>query len=144
MAHVRKQRTHKEFAFFMRDLAASYPRASKIKVVLDNLNTHSYTAFYKVFDAETASNLRKKIDFVFTPKSSSWLNMIEIEFSALSRQCLDRRIPCMKELEREVLTYLKERMEQKVTINWQFTQQDARRVLNRYYVKVNEENLKYK
>jgi len=91
-------------------LAKSYPQAVKVKVVLDNLNTHGYSAFYEEFDAETAAWLTDKIDFIFTPKSASWLNMIEIEFSALSRQCLKRRISCIKKLESEVLHFFKERI----------------------------------
>lgn len=144
LAHVKEQRTKKEFALFMFALAKSYPEAIKIKVVLDNLNTHGHSAFYEEFDAETAAWLTDKIDFVFTPKSASWLNMIEIEFSALSRQCLNRRIPCMKELESEVLHFFKERTQKGVKINWQFTQEDARKKLNRRYSEVNAVNKKYK
>ncbi len=144
LAHVKEQRTKKEFALFMFALAKSYPEAVKIKVVLDNLNTHGYSAFYEEFDAETAARLTDKIDFIFTPKSASWLNMIEIEFSALSRQCLNRRIPCMEKLESEVLHFFKERTRKGVKINWQFTQQDARIKLNRRYSEVNPVNEKYK
>ena len=144
LAHVREQRTKKEFALFMFDLAESYPEAIKIKVVLDNLNTHGYSAFYEEFDAEIAAKLTEKIEFIFTPKSSSWLNMIEIEFSALSRQCLNRRISCFKKLESEVLSFFKERSQKGIKINWQFTQEDARKKLNRRYSEVNFENQKYK
>lgn len=144
LAHVRKKRTKKEFALFMMALAVAFPQAIKIKVVLDNLNTHGYSAFYEQFDAATAAWLTDKIEFIFTPKSASWLNMIEIEFSALSRQCLDRRIPCMKKLESEVLTFFKERSQKGIKINWQFTQEQAREKLNRRYSEVNSANLKYK
>ena len=140
-AHVRKQRKKKQFALFMKALCE---KAKKITIVLDNLNTHGYSAFYQEFDAELASKLTEKIDFVFTPKSASWLNMIEIEFSALSRQCLNRRIPCMKKLESEVLTFFKERSQKGVKINWQFTQEQARVKLNRRYREVNNSNSKYK
>ena len=128
----------------MQALVKYYPEAVKIKVVLDNLNTHGYASFYEVFDAETAAQLTHKIEFIFTPKSASWLNMIEIEFSALARQCLNRRIPCMKKLESEVLTFFKERSQKGVKINWQFTQEQAREKLNRRYAEVNSVNLKYK
>lgn len=143
IAHIRKQRTKKEFAEFMKELVEEYPNAKRIKVVLDNLNTHDSSAFYENFDAQTASELTEKIDFIFTPKNSSWLNMIEIEFSALSRQCLNRRIPCMKELETEVLNYFIQRTQKGIKINWQFTQQQAREKLNKQYSAVNEENKKY-
>ena len=132
-AHVRKQRKKKQFALFMKELVEQYPKAEQIRVVLDNLNTHDYSAFYEEFDAQTASELTKKLDFVFTPKSASWLNMIEIEFSALSRQCLNRRIPCIKQLETQVLTYFKERTQMGIKIVWQFTPQQARQKLNRRY-----------
>lgn len=144
LAHVRDRRTKKEFALFMLALAECYPDAIKIKVVLDNLNTHGYSAFYQEFDAETAAKLTDKIEFIFTPKSASWLNMIEIEFSALARQCLKRRIPCIKKLESEVLHFFKERSQKGIKINWQFTQEDARKKLNRRYSEVNSINQKYK
>lgn len=143
-AHVRKQRKKKQFALFMKELVEQYPKAEQIRVVLDNLNTHDYSAFYEEFDAQTASELTKKLDFVFTPKSASWLNMIEIEFSALSRQCLNRRIPCIKQLETQVLTYFKERSQMGIKIVWQFTPQQARQKLNRRYTEVNPLNKKYK
>lgn len=144
LAHVRKQRTKKEFALFMKHLVEQYPKAKRIRVILDNLNTHGYSAFYEQFDAETAASMSEKIEFNFTPKSASWLNMIEIEFSALSRQCLNRRIPCIKQLETQVLTYFKERTQQGVKIVWQFTPQQARKKLNRRYSEVNPMNKKYK
>ncbi|MGH1339881.1 MAG: IS630 family transposase, partial [Aureispira sp.] len=92
LAHIRKRRTKKEFTIFMQNLARLYPEAQKIIVVLDNLNTHNFGSFYEHMTAEQASALAQRFEFVFTPKSASWLNMIEIEFSALSRQCLNRRI----------------------------------------------------
>lgn len=144
VVHVRKKRRKKEFALFCKELVSKYPKAKRLRIVLDNLNTHDYSAFYEEFDAETAAKLTEKIEFIFTPKHSSWLNMIEIEFSALSRQCLNRRIPCMKKLESEVLAFFKERTKKKVKINWQFTQEQARTKLNRRYSKVNSQNQKYK
>jgi len=143
-AQVRAQRKKKEFALFIKQLCTLYPNAERIKIVLDNLNTHGYAAFYETFDAQTAAELTQKIEFIFTPKSASWLNMIEIEFSALSRQCLNRRIPCMKKLESEVLTFFKERSRKGIKINWQFTQEQARQKLNRRYAEVNSLNSKYK
>lgn len=144
IAHVRKKRRKKEFAKLMMSLAKAYPKAIKIRVVLDNLNTHDFSAFYEVYDAETADWLASRFEFIYTPTSASWLNMIEIEFSALSRLCLNRRIPCMKELESEVLAFFKERTQKGIKIVWQFTQEKARVTLNRHYSKVNSENLKYK
>ena len=128
----------------MKKLAKAYPNANKIIVILDNLNTHDPSAFYEFFDAQTAAQLAQKIEFVFTPKSASWLNIIEIEFSALSRLCLNRRIPCRKKLKKEVLTFFKERTRKGIKINWEFSKETARVKLNRHYSKVNPKNLKYK
>lgn len=144
IAHVRQKRRKEEFAKFMMTLAKAYPRATKIKVVLDNLNTHDIGAFYEVYDAETADWLTGRFEFFFTPKNASWLNMIEIEFSALSRMCLHRRIPCIKALESEVLAFFKERYRKGIKIAWQFTKEKARTTLNRHYARVNPENLKYR
>ena len=143
-AHVRAKRKKREFAFFMEELCQLYPKAKRIKVVLDNLNTHGYSSFYEHFEAQKAAWLTQKIEFIFTPKNSSWLNMIEIEFSALSRQCLNRRIPCMKKLESEVLKFFKERSQKEIKINWQFSQEQARKKLNRRYSEVNSANEKYR
>ncbi|MEO1712254.1 MAG: IS630 family transposase, partial [Bacteroidota bacterium] len=94
-AQVRNKRRKREFALFIKELVELYPRAKRLRIVLDNLNTHGYHSFYEVFDAQTAAQLTQKVEFIFTPKHSSWLNMIEIEFSVLARQCLNRRIACM-------------------------------------------------
>ena len=128
----------------MKDLLGCYPQAKRIKVVLDNLNIHSYAAFYEQFDAQTAALMTQKIEFIFTPKTASWLNMIEIEFSALSRMCLNRRIPCMLKLQKEVLAFFKERSQKGIKITWQFTPNIARDKLNRRYKEVNPVNSKYK
>ena len=144
LAHVRTKRKKKQFALFMQDLANQYPNAKRIRVVLDNLNTHGYSAFYETFDAQRAAELTQKIEFIFTPKNASWLNMIEIEFSALSRQCLNRRISSINELSKEVFSYFNERSEKGVKITWQFTCQAARKKLNRHYTKVNPLNQKFK
>ena len=144
LAHVRRYRRKKEFAKFMKNLAELYPEADEITVVLDNLNTHYKSAFYEEFDAETAAALSDKFVFVFTPKKASWLNIIEIEFSALSRQCLNRRIPSINTLREEVFAYFKERNDKEIKIEWQFSRQKARVVLNKHYSKVNSDNQKYK
>jgi DDE superfamily endonuclease len=144
LAHIRRQRTKKEFTCFMQNLANNYPEAEKIVVILDNLNTHSANAFYEVLPAEEAEKLAKRFEFIYTPKSASWLNMIEIEFSALSRQCLNRRIPTINQLAKQVMHYFKERMDKKITINWQFSCENARQKLNSHYSKVNPKNQKYK
>lgn len=144
LVHVRSRRRKIEFAKFMKSLSEKEPNAEKIRVILDNLNTHNSSAFYEVFSAEEAAKLAQRFEFIYTPNNGSWLNMIEIEFSALSRQCLNRRIPSMITLAREVFAYFKEREEKAIKINWQFSIQNARKKLNRHYSKVNPLNEKYK
>jgi len=143
LAHIGAQRTAKEFTLFMQELAASFPKAKQIRVVLDNLNTHSMSSFYKHLPAEEALALSNRFAFYFTPKAASWLNMIEIEFSTLSRRCLNRRIATAEALKREVESFFKERREKAVKITWQFSIETARSKLNRHYRKVNEDNDKY-
>ena len=142
-ARVFDQRTKQEYALFMKALAARYPEAQKIRVIQDNLNTHSTSSFYEAFSAEEAFALSQRFEFYYTPKSASWLNMIEIEFSALSKQCLNRRIPTKEELTKEVLTLVKEREEKAIKIDWQFSIESARGKLNRHYREVNTDNAQY-
>lgn len=144
LAHVRCHRGCKEFAIFMRNLASLYTNVDKICVVLDNLNTHTYAAFYQTFPAEEAAELADRFEFIYTPKSASWLNMIEIEFSAMSKQCLNRRISSINELASEVMTYFKERDRLGIKINWQFSAESARQKFNRFYCKMNSDNIKYR
>lgn len=138
------RRTKLDYARFMKDSAASYPQAEKIRVVQDNLNTHSTSALYEAFSAEDAFALSQRFEFSYTPKSASWLNLIEIEFSALSKQCLNRRIATKQQLEKEVLAIVKERAEKGIKIDWQFSIETARTKLNRHYQQVNAENAQYK
>lgn len=144
MAQVHVRRTKREYALFCQALAAAYPDAIKIRLVQDNLNTHDTSAFYENLPADEAFALAERFEFYFTPKSASWLNMIEIEFSALTRLCLDRRIPSMDQLEREVLALISERDSKKIKINWQFSIQSARTKLNSHYVAVHDDNKKFK
>ena len=108
IAEVYNQRTKLEFTQFCQLLDQKYKDADQIVLVLDNLNTHRPGAFYDFLPADEAWMLAQKIEFQFTPKSASWLNMIEIEFSALSRQCLNRRISTIGQLSNEVIAYFKE------------------------------------
>lgn len=144
LAQVHKRRTKKEYSLFCQALAAEFPQAIKIRLVQDNLNTHGTSAFYENLPADQAQALAERFEFYFTPKSASWLNMIEIEFSALARLCLARRIPTQEQLEHEVLALVNERKAQKIKITWQFSVQSARAKLNSHYVKVQPDNLKFK
>jgi transposase len=143
LGQVFPQRTKKEFTQFSQALAATYPKAKKIRLVLDNLNTHNAGSFYENLPADEAFALAQRFEFHYTPKSASWLNMIECEFSAVARQCLNRRIPTIKQLEKEVLAIIKERNKKKIKIVWQFSIESARNKLNRHYQNVFAGNSKY-
>jgi hypothetical protein len=144
LAQVHDQRTKREFTLFCQALAAEYPQATKIRLVLDNLNTHNASSFYQHLSAEEAFALAARFEFIYTPKSASWLNMIECEFSVVSRQCLDRRIASIEELRSEVLALLEERSAKAIKIEWQFSIQAARSKLNSHYSRVNLTNQQYK
>lgn len=133
IARVTAQRAKKDYAEFMQSLAASYPYAKKIVLVQDNLNTHNPSSFYETFPAEEAFALAQRFEMVYTPKKASWLNMAEIELSALSKQCLDRRIAEMKTLATEVNSWTKRRNRLEAGISWNFTKNDARNKLRRLY-----------
>jgi len=143
-AQVYERRTKKEFALFCHNLAAQFPAASQIRLVLDNLNTHTTSAFYQHFPADKAFALAQRFEFVYTPKSASWLNMIEIEFSALARLCLNCRIPTIEQLRSEVLALIAARHQRRIKIDWQFSIQTARSKLNSRYSVVNVANSKFK
>ena len=138
---VREQRTKKDYAEFIDGvLAGNYADAKKVKLVQDNLNTHSKGSFYEHLSKERAGEMSELIDFVFTPKHGSWLNMAETEFSALSRQCLDRRIGSVELLRAEVGPWTERRNKEGVRINWTFTVKDAREKLVNRYKNVNPDN----
>jgi hypothetical protein len=142
LAQVYAQRTKKEYTIFMQELSKKYPNANKIRLIQDNLNTHNSSSFYENLPANEAFELAQRFEFYYTPKSASWLNIIEIEFSALAKQCLNRRIPTQEMLEREILTLVKERNDKQIKVEWQFSIQKARVKLNRHYKKLNPDNEK--
>lgn len=144
IAQVHLRRTKKEFTLICLAIAAAYPEARKIRLVLDNLNTHDISAFYENLPADEAWDLAQRFEFFFTPKSASWLNMIEIEFSALARLCLNRRIPTIEKLETEVIAIIADRTQKRIKIDWQFSIQVCREKLNRHYLAVNDTNSKFK
>lgn len=144
VAKIYNRRTQKEYTDFMQIISNTFPYAQQICLVQDNLNTHYPKSFYKYLEAQKAAELARRFEWFYTPKSASWLNMIEIEFSALARQCLNRRIATKEQLEKQVLAIVEERNDKKIKINWQFSCADARKKLNRHYCKINPDNLKYK
>src|SRR5512143_4015228 len=124
---VTEKRRKIEWATVMKQVSdVFYPQAEKILVVLDNLNTHSPSAFYETFEPEEARRLVERFEFHFTPKHGSWLNMAEIELSALVRQCLDQRIPEIQTLAQEVHAWQQQRNDEVVKVLWQFKTVDAR------------------
>jgi hypothetical protein len=131
---VTDQRTAVDWAHFMKNLAETHsPDAEKIVVVMDNLNTHGPGSFYEAFPPAEAKRLVARFEFHYTPKHGSWLNMAEIELSALSRMCLDRRILDKGVLMREVSAWENERNAKSVTVEWRFTTADARIKLKKLY-----------
>jgi hypothetical protein len=136
MVRVKEHRTKADYADFMKEVAQHYPDAEYIRVVQDNLNTHSAGSFYEALPPEEAFELAKKFEFHFTPKKGSWLNMAEIEFSALSRQCLNRRIGDIKTLAKEAGTWEHDRNKIRATVRWQFTKTKAREKFYRHYLKI--------
>jgi len=133
IVEVRKQKTKKDYAEFMSEVAKRYSKAKKIILIQDNLNTHNPSSFYENMQAEEAFALSQRFEMIYTPKKASWLNMAEIEFSALSKQCLDRRIGNLKTLTSEVESWTKKRNKHKIKINWQFTKNKARKKFDRFY-----------
>jgi transposase len=131
---VTERRTSAEFAQQMRALVdVHYPEAERIAVVLDNLSTHSPAALYQAFPPEEARRLLQRLEFHYTPKHGSWLNMAELEFSVLGRQCLGRRIPDRETLQREITAWEAARNVAQATVQWRFTVAAARTKLHRLY-----------
>jgi len=131
---VTARRTRKDFAYQMKDLVdLDFPHAERIRVVLDNLNIHAPAALYEVFAPSEARRLERRLEFHYTPKHGSWLNMVEIEFAVLSSQCLDRRIPDIETLRTEIAAWQSDRNARKATVNWQFQTVDARTKLSALY-----------
>lgn len=133
MVRVTQQRTRIDWAHFIRDIARFWGRAEKITLVMDNLNTHTPGSLYQVFKPVAAKRLWDRFRFIYTPKHGSWLNMAEIELNVLTRQCLDRRIDNLPEMQREVATWQNLRNNANSKIDWQFTTGDARIKLKRLY-----------
>jgi len=131
---VTDPRTALDYAAQMQQLVdVHYPDALKIVVVQDQLNTHRAASLYKAFPSAEARRVLDKLEFHFTPKHGSWLNMAEIELSVLARQCLDRRIPDQPHLQQEVAAWQQSRNAQNYTVDWQFTTAEARIKLKRLY-----------
>lgn len=131
---VTERKTARDFARFLRAVSDDlYPKAERVVLVLDNLNTHTPAALYEAFDPAEARRLAERFEWHYTPKHGSWLNVAEMELSVLARQCLDRRIPDMDTLRREVAAWQAGRNAAVVRVEWQFTTADARVKLKKLY-----------
>ena len=131
---VTERKTNRDFARLIRRVVDEwYPSAAKVVLVLDNLPTHTPAALYEAFEAAEARRLVEKIEWHYTLKHGSWLNVAEMELSVLARQCLDRRIPDQETLRREVAAWVEKRNKAVVKVDWQFTTADARVKLKRLY-----------
>lgn len=136
LVETSKQRTKADYCRFQQRVAAMWAEAEKVVLVQDNLNTHNASSFYENLPAQQAFDLAQRFEMHYTPKKGSWLNIAELELSALSRICLSRRIKSIEELDREVQAIVKERNELKIKVEWQFTISQAREKLSRHYEKV--------
>jgi hypothetical protein len=140
---VAEQKTSRDWAHFMQEVIdVHYPKAEKIVLVMDNLATHSPAAFYHTFPPAEARRLAAKLEIHHTPLHGSWLNMAEIEFAALARQCLSRRIATVEELDHQVACWQEQRNAAATTVNWRFTTADARIKLKRLYPSLKAKNTK--
>ena len=136
---VTEHRTKADWAHQIQELVdVRYPHAKRIRLVCDNLNTHTPASLYEVFPPQEAKRLAKKLEMHYTPKHGSWLNIAEIELSVLTGQCLDRRVPDVATLEAEVEAWQQRRNAKGGKINWRFTTDDARIKLKRLYPSIQE------
>ena len=134
---ITQTRTRKDWALFIQDmLEQRYPQATKVRLVMDNLNTHSIASLYEAFEPQQALRLARRLEIHYTPKHGSWLNVAEIELSVLSSQCLDRRIPDIEMMKKEVAAWQSDRNNRAATVDWRFTTEDARIKLKRLYPKL--------
>jgi len=132
---VTRQRTRIDFAFFVKELVdIHYPNAKKIRLVVDNLNTHNEKSFYENFDDVKAKRILAKIEFHYTPKHASWLNVAEIEIGIMDNQCTGTRIGTIEKLTEEVKEWTKARNKMKKKIDWRFTRQNADEKMSKHYV----------
>jgi len=136
LVETSKQRTKADYCRFMQRVRAMYPQAEKIVLVQDNSNTHNLSSFYENLPPAEAFALAQAFEMHYTPKKGSWLNMAELELSALSRICLSRRISSNTELDHEIQVRVKERNELQVKVEWQFSITNAREKLSRHYEQV--------
>ena len=131
---VTEYKTKQDWAMFVKKIADKwYPKAQKIKLVMDNFKTHDASSFYETFEPAEAKRLWDRFEFVYTPIHGSWLNMAEIELHVLNGQCLNRHMSSMKKIKEEVEAWQTNRNNKNRKINWQFTNKEARVKLKKLY-----------
>lgn len=131
---VTRHRKRVDWALFIKEMVdVDYPKAEKVVLVMDNLNTHSGASLYETFEPQEAKRILDKLEIHYTPKHGSWLNIAELELSHLSRQCLARRIENQQTLIKEIAAWEHDRNQQQVKVNWQFTPEKARLKLRKVY-----------
>jgi hypothetical protein len=131
---VTERRTKEDFATFVRELVdLHYAEATCVRIVLDNLSTHTAAALYDTFEPAEARRILRRVEFHYVPKHASWLNMVEIEIGVLKQQCLARRIPDVAMVRREIAAWERARNESGARIEWMFTVERARQKLGRVY-----------
>jgi hypothetical protein len=132
---VTDTRTKQDFALYVKKLVDEvFPGAETLRLVLDNLNTHKESAFYETFDKDEAERVLRRVEFHYTPKHGSWLNVAEIEISAMDLECTGRRIGDKETLARELRAWMERRNKEEKKIDWRFTKEDADRKLSKHYV----------
>jgi hypothetical protein len=132
--HATEHRTKRDWAFQIQELlTVHYPKAKRIRLVMDNLNTHTISSLYETFPPDVALQMVKRLEIHYTPKHGSWLNIAEIELSAMTRQCLDRRIPTMERLQTEISAWEFQRNASTKTVDWHFSTANARDKLKWLY-----------
>jgi len=136
---VTERRTRRDYAHCVRELVkVHYPRARRIRLVQDNLNTHDGASLYATFSPKEARRILDKIEFHYTPKHGSWLNMAETEINVMNRQCLDRRLDSQRWMAKEVAAWERDRNSRKAQIHWTFTLASARRKLRKLYPSIED------
>jgi len=134
---ITERRTQLDWAYFIQEmLEERYADATKVVLIMDNLNTHSIASLYLAFSPEKARNLANRLEIHYTPKHGSWLNVAEIELSALKRQCLSVRIDCIEKMRKKVMAWNSDRNSRQTKVDWQFKSADARIRLKRLYPKL--------
>jgi len=135
--NVRPRKTSIDWAYEVKELLdKDYPKAEKVILVCDNLNTHKIASLYEAFEPKEARRLVERVEIHYTPKHGSWLNVAEIELRVFSKQCLDRRIPDMATLQQEAKAWYRKRNTNQKAVDWQFTTEKARVKLKRLYPQI--------